>query len=72
METPLVERLTDALNDARAATEQFDRVGLSVTDPSKAAVWEVAEVCEAGISLGLAVQKLIAILCEEAPEPQED
>lgn len=72
METPLAERLQDVLNDAQNATDQFDRVGLSVTDPAKAAVWEVAEVCEAGISLGRAVQKLIAILREEAPEPQED
>lgn len=62
METPLAERLRDALNDAENATIQFER-----SDPFSAYT-----VAEAGISLGRAVQKLIAILREEAPQPEED
>lgn len=74
METPLAERLADALNDAHAATEQFNNITWLTDKESRQFAYrsQVAEVCEAGISMGMAMQKLIAILCEEAPEPQED
>lgn len=82
METPLADRLLDAQQDVEDATNMFmahkeqlfeqQDFGYYTVRRTAATVYDVANVHEAGISLGRAVQKLIAILCEEAPEPQED